>query len=134
MKTIYVTHCSREKDAELEKSGALATPDKLYTSPEFQRFIRSCDKNGYEWAVFSDNYGVIFPQQSIGWYNKPPSEVTEKEFAGLLESFIDRLRGYDEIWFYLRQEESHPLFERVLRLSRAAGLQIREFTEENITN
>ena len=134
MKKIYLTHCSREKDASLEKSGAIATPDRLYTSPSLQRFIRYCKENGLDWAIFSDKYGVVFPQETIAWYSKPPSEVTEEEFAGLLESLITRLSGYDEIWFLQREGETHPLFQRIVELGRNAGLPINEFTEENITD
>ncbi len=65
MKKIYLTHCSREKDAKLEKSGGTATPDRLYTSPSLQRFIRYCKENGLDWAIFSDKYGVVFPPEAI---------------------------------------------------------------------
>ena len=133
MKQLYITHCSREKDTALEKSGERATPDRLYTSPVLKRFIRHCQSQGLAWAIFSDKYGVVFPQETIPWYSKPPSEVTEEEFAALLENFTTRLAGYDEIWFYQRAGETHPLFQRVMELGRQAGLPIKELFEENIT-
>jgi hypothetical protein len=134
MRILYITHCSRDKDPELKTSGAVATPDRMYTLPSLQRFIRYCKAQGFAWAIFSDYYGVVFPHETIAWYNKPPSEVTEEEFTGLLESFITRLAGYDEIWFYQRAEDTHPLFQRIVELGRGAGLPIKEFPVENITD
>ncbi len=134
MKRIYLTHCSREKDAELEKSGEETTPDRLYTSESLQRFIRFCEKKGFEWAIFSDQYGVVFPDELISWYSKPPAEVTAEEFEQLLQSFTARLAGYDEIFFLHRKGETHPLFKRIVELSRNAGLPVVEFSEENITD
>jgi hypothetical protein len=132
MKKIYITHCSRDKDDELERSGAAVTPDRLYTSPTLLNFISYCKTNGLDWAIFSDHYGVVFPQETITWYSKPPSEVTEEEFTGLLQSFVTRLAGYEEIHFLHRQGETHPLFQRVVELGKEAGLNIVEFPEENI--
>ncbi len=134
MKRIYLTHCSREKDAELEKSGEETTPDRLYTSESLQRFIRFCEKMEFEWAIFSDQYGVVFPDELISWYSKPPAEVTAEEFEQLLQSFTARLAGYDEIFFLHRKGETHPLFKRIVELSRNAGLPVVEFSEENITD
>ena len=134
MRKLYITHCSRDKDPELKASGAVATPDRMYTLPSLQRFIRYCRANGLDWAIFSDKYGVVFPDETIPWYSKPPSDVTEEEFAGLLDNFITRLAAYDEIWFYQRAEDTHPLFQRIVALGRGAGLPIKEFPEENIAN
>lgn len=134
MKRIYLTHCSREKDAELEKSREKTTPDRLYTSESLLRFIQYCRNRGLAWAIFSDKYGVVFPDEQIAWYSKPPAEVTEEEFETLLQSFNTRLAGYDEIFFLHRQGETHPLFERVVELSRNAGLPVFELLEENITD
>lgn len=132
MRTLYITHCSRDKDAELKASGAAATPDRMYTLPSLQRFVRFCNARGFAWAIFSDKYGVIFPHETIHWYSKPPAEVTEGEFSELLKNFTDRLAGYDEIWFYQRAEDTHPLFLRIAELGRQAGLPVKEFLEENI--
>jgi hypothetical protein len=134
MKTLYLTHCSRDKDPELKFSGTAATPDRMYTSPSLQRFVRYCKAQGFAWAVFSDNYGVVFPQESIAWYNKPPAEVTDDEFAVLLKNFSDRLADFFEIWCYQRAEETHPLFLRIAELGRQSGLPIKEFPVENITD
>jgi hypothetical protein len=132
MKSICLTHCSREKALELERTGTAVTPDELYTSESLLRFIRFCKNNGLEWAIFSDRYGVVFPNEKISWYNKPPSEVTQEEFEELLKNFTTRLASYDEIHFYQRKGETHPLFERIVAQGRLSGLTISEFLEENI--
>lgn len=134
MKSIYVTHCSRDKDPRIEKSGEKVSPERLYTSEGLQRFIRFCKMNRYDWAVFSDHYGVVFPEEKIAWYSKPPDQVSDIEFVALLESFINRLAAYRQIFFYHREGETHPLFRRIVTLAKEKGLNILELTEETITN
>lgn len=128
MKRIYVTHCSREKDSTLEQSGEKVTPDRLYTSPGLQRFIRHCNERGYDWAILSDHYGVVFKDESIAWYNKPPDSVTEEEFKELLRSFVTRLKPYDEIYFHHRASETHPVFSRIVNQAKEQGLPVVEYS------
>lgn len=134
MSTIYVTHCSRDKDPALRSSGEDAVPERLYTSEGLQRFIRYCKTNQHSWAIFSDFYGVVFSEEKIKWYSKSPAEVSEAEFAVLLENFIDRLSAFDTIYFHHRQAETHPLFRRVVALGREKGLNILELSEETVNN
>ena len=93
MKRIYITHCSREKDRTLEASGEDATQEKLYTSPALQTFFLFCKAHGHNWAILSDRYGVVFADEPIRWYSKPPDTVTDEDFLELLRSFTTRLAG-----------------------------------------
>lgn len=129
MKTIYVTHCSRDKNTDCETSGAEVTPDILYTSPGLQKFITWCRNNKNDWAIFSDKYGVIFSDERIHWYNKPPDSVTSEEFDQLLASFTSRLAAFDQVVFYHRPGETHPLFKRIQQLGRDRGMSIIDFNE-----
>lgn len=128
MTRIYITHCSAAKDASLEGSGEKVTPDKLYTAAPLQRFVRTCQEMGADWAIFSDKYGVIFPREKIPWYEKHPSKVTDAEYLKLLAGFIQRLGGYDEIWFYHNPGRFHPLYKRLVTEIQAAGKNIHLFT------
>ena len=132
MKSIYVTHCSRDKDPRIEKSGEKVSPERLYTSEGLQRFIRFCKMNRYDWAVFSDHYGVVFPEEKINWYSKPPDTVTEVEFSELLRSFTTRLAEFDEIWFQHRPGENHPVFKRIIEKALEQGMKVHEFTVEDM--
>jgi len=132
MKQIYITHCSREKDPTLEASGETATPEKLYTSAALRTFIRFCKARGYAWAILSDKYGVVFPEEKINWYSKPPDTVTEVEFSALLRSFTTRLEGFDEILFQHRPGETHPVFKRIIQEALEQGMKVKEFTVEDM--
>lgn len=127
MKTIYVTHCSRDKNPDFERSGESVTPDLLYTSPGLQSFIKYCRENSRDWAIFSDRYGVVFSSERIAWYSKPPDTVTPQEFELLMKSFTERLSEFDKIIFYHRPSETHPLFQRIVQLGRESGMYILEF-------
>lgn len=132
MKTLYITHCSRDKQDGMKETGQAVTPDRLYTSPSLIKFVDFCKRTRLDWAIFSDKYGVVFPEEKIQWYSKPPDTVTKMEFEQLLENFTTRLAGFDEIYFYQRAGETHPVFQQIERLGRERGLNIREFLEEKI--
>lgn len=132
MKRIFITHCSREKDPALEASGEAVTPEKLYTSPALQAFIRFCKTRGYEWAILSDRYGVVFADEPIYWYSKPPDTVTDEEFLELLRSFTTRLAGFDEILFQHRPGETHPVFKHVVEKAVELGMNVQEFPVEDM--
>jgi hypothetical protein len=127
MRRIYLTHCCAKKDNSLRGGGKKVTPDKLYTSERIQRFMNECKKKGAEWAIFSDKYGVVFPNQEIEWYDKHPSKVTDEEFEALLKDFDQKLAAYDEIWFYYNPGRFHHLYERLLNGSKLKD-HIRKFT------
>ncbi|MHA1237983.1 MAG: hypothetical protein ACTSSJ_01835 [Candidatus Odinarchaeia archaeon] len=100
MKRIYISHCSAKKNDALRSTGEKVTPDKLYTAKPLQRFIQRCKEKKVNWAIFSDKYGVVFHWEKIKWYDKHPSKVTDEEFQSLVDNFVNRLSGHDEIRFY----------------------------------
>lgn len=114
MMRIYVTHCSAKKDDSLKHTGKQVTPDKLYTATPTQRFIDRCKRMGVEWAIFSDLYGIWFPDEKHRWYNKHPDTVSEEEFNYLVRNFEEKLGNYDEIYFYHNPGRFHPLYRRLL--------------------
>lgn len=90
---IYITYCSESKSSSREK----LSPFDIYTSPRIRGFMRQCRKQGVRWAVFSDEHGILMPNEKIHAYDKPPRSVTKSEFHELLKNFDDSLRQYDEI-------------------------------------
>ena len=112
---IYITHCSAKKDDSLKHTGKKVTQDKLYTATPTQRFMNKCKEEQVKWAIFSDLYGVWFPNVDHEWYEKDPDTVTEQEFENLVNDFDQKLREYDEIWFYYNPGRFHPLYDRLLQ-------------------
>jgi len=127
LKKIYITHCSAKKNETLRETDKKVTPDQLYTSKRIQRFINRCKEKGVEWAIFSDKYGVVFPSDKIEWYEKHPNKVKEEEFQFLLKNFIEKLKDYDEIWFYYHPARFHSLYKRLIEEGINAGLNIKLF-------
>ncbi len=111
---IFITHCSATKDANFEESEELVSPEKLYAAKYIQRFMKKCKQEKVNWAVFSDLYGVWFPDIKHAWYEKNPNSVTEYEFKKLLINFTKELQSYDEIWFYHNPGRFHPLYIRLI--------------------
>ncbi|MHA1723809.1 MAG: hypothetical protein ACTSXH_03075 [Promethearchaeota archaeon] len=112
---IYITHCSAKKNEKLKNTNLEVTPDILYLATPIQRFIRKCKEKGVNWAIFSDLYGVWFPEEKYCYYDKHPNKVTEKEYNYLLENFTKKLQQYDEIWFYYNPGRFHSLYKRLLQ-------------------
>lgn len=114
---IYVTYCSRQKDDSLKDTGIEVTPDVLYTSKSrLVPFMDTCKGLRVRWAIFSDLYGVWFPEVKHVWYEKSPDSVTEQEFRTLLENFNTSLKDFGEIHFYRpSQIYFHGLYRRLLR-------------------
>jgi hypothetical protein len=112
---IYVTHCSSKKDDSLRDSGRKATPDKLYTATPTKRFMFRCKERGVRWAIFSDLYGIWFPDVPREWYEKNPNSVTGDELKMLIENFDLQLKGYSEIWFYYNPGRFHSLYKTLLK-------------------
>jgi hypothetical protein len=100
MMRIYVTHCSAAKDDSLKGKGKVP-PIALYTSPRIRAFSDRCIARKVSWAIFSDEYGLWFPDEMHEWYEKGPYDVTEEEFQTLLSDFDERLDSFDEIVFYI---------------------------------
>jgi hypothetical protein len=88
---IYMTHCSAKKKDSLKDTSEKVFPDELYTAEPTQRFMNRCKEMSVKWAIFSDLYGVWFPDVKHEWYEKSPGKITEDEFAHLLTDFEDKL-------------------------------------------
>ena len=118
---IYITHCSAKKDASLKDTGKKVTPDRLYTATPLQRFMNKCKEKKVRWAIFSDEYGIWFPYEKHEWYEKDPNTVSEQEFNRLVRNFEEKLRKYDEIYFYHNPGRFHPLYRRLLKEVKVKG-------------
>jgi hypothetical protein len=118
---IYVTYCSTKKDDSLRGTQRRVTPDRLYKSLRIQRFMKTCGEKKVNWAIFSDLYGIWFPDVRHEWYEKDPSRVTEEEFKELVMDFDQKLEKYEEIWFYYSPTWFHSLYRRLLDESKLAG-------------
>lgn len=127
---IYITHCSAKKSQSLKGTSTKVTPDQLYTVAPIQRFMKKCRSRRVRWAIFSDKYGIWFPNEKHEWYEKDPDTVTEHEFKNLVKSFEERLAGYDEIWFYHNPGRFHPLYARLLKDVKVKA-KIALFTHKN---
>lgn len=124
---IYITHCSAKKDDSLKHTGRKVTPDRLYTAKPTQRFMNKCKERQVEWAIFSDLYGVWFPNIEHEWYEKDPDTVTEQEFSELVNDFDQKLLKFDEIWFYHNPGRFHPLYKRLLQKTKLKN-KVKLFT------
>lgn len=118
---IYLTHCSKDKSPQAKASGDKLPPDQLYTDNGLQEFIIACKSTGANWAILSDQFGVFSPDETHEYYEKPPASVSPGEETIIIEQFNLRLETYDEIWFYVRPETFHPLYERILIRSTLSG-------------
>jgi len=114
---IYLTHCTGIKRDDLKNTGEQVHPEELYLSVPFQRFVRTCQENNVTWAVFSDLYGIWFPQQTRPWYDKHPDTVTSDELNKLIRNFDTDLKDFSEIWFYNNPSWFHKLYQMVLTKS-----------------
>src|SRR5689334_11005000 len=97
---VYVTHCCAKKNDEYRNIAKAITPQELYVAAPTQRFMRRCVEMGVRWAIFSDKYGVWFPEVLHEWYEKDPRTVTPEEFQDLKQKFDDSLRDFTKISFY----------------------------------
>lgn len=124
---IYITHCSAKKKDSLEGTGKSVSPDSLYTSTPIQRFIKRCKREEVRWAIFSDLYGVWFPDKKRPWYEKSPDSVTQEELEHLVSDFDKKLFKYKNIFFYHNPGRFHPLYKKVIRKSHLKA-RIQMFT------
>ena len=86
-------------------------------SKVIQRFIKRCQEQKVEWAIFSDLYGVWFSGERHEWYEKDPSKVSDEEFQRLVTNFDQRLKDYDVIYFYNNPGRFHSLYKRLIKKS-----------------
>ena len=127
---IYITHCSAKKNDSFRNTAEKVPPDRLYLATPTQRFMKECKERGVRWAIFSDKYGVWFPEEKHEWYEKDPDTVSEQEFKNLVRNFEEKLANYDQLWFYYNPGRFHPLYERLLKEVKVKG-KITLFTHKN---
>lgn len=95
--------------------------------------MNKCKEKGVKWAIFSDKYGVWFPEEKHAWYEKDPDTVSDQEFKQLTRNFEERLADFDEIWFYHNPGRFHPLYERLLNEVKVKGRIILFTHKDQIT-
>ncbi len=125
---IYLTHCSKEKDSSLKRTRIAATPNKLYTNPDIQRFMAKCQQKSVSWGILSDLYGVYLPHEHHVWYEKPPDTVTPQEAERIIQDFNHKLCSYDEIFFFIRPESFHSFYDWVLKQTKLTD-RVRTFQD-----
>lgn len=126
MASLYLTHCTYKKDERLQRTPKKISPDRLYTGVKITRFINRCKHVEVNWAVFSDKYGVWFPHEKYGYYEKHPNDVTDDEFKELLQESRDKLQKYDAIYFYGNHKSHyfHSLYKRFIEGLRKEGVNV----------
>ena len=124
---IYISHCSAKKEESLKFSKEEVYPFKLYTATPLKRFMEKCQQKQVNWAIFSDLYGVWFPNEKHYWYEKSPNKVSKEEFKYLLNNFNKRLSEYEEIWFYYNPGRFHQLYKKIISQTKLKD-RIKKFT------
>jgi hypothetical protein len=127
---IYITHCCAKKNDSLKYTGTEVFPEQLYIATPTKRFIRRCKDKQVKWAIFSDLYGVWFPDVRHQWYEKNPDKVTEEEFNHLLWDFEEKLTGYEEIWFYHNPGRFHKLYKRLVVTTKLTNIHMFSHIDE----
>lgn len=127
---LYLTYCSGQKDESLISSGERVSPGRLYTSPRIQQFIKVCTNQKVYWAIFSDKYGIWFPNEVHEWYDKHPDEVTNAEFVRLVLQSVNKLRKYD-VFFYANENDPkfHSLYNQLIDELRTRCIPVTIFDD-----
>lgn len=114
-KNIYITYCSKQKSVYKTDGSKLLLPSELYISSRVQSFIHYCEKYKYEWAIFSDYYGIVFKNDKVEWYDKSPELVTSKEYNDLLKDSLYKLKKYNKVFFFYDVKTFHPVYKRLVK-------------------
>jgi hypothetical protein len=119
---IFFTFCSAQKDDSLRDSGQAVHPDVLYRSRRVKSFVARCREMEVRWAIFSDKYGVWFPETKHEWYEMSPDQALP-HFARLLADFDEKMKQFDVIYFCpgVGGPRLHRLYRRLVRESRWNG-------------
>jgi hypothetical protein len=127
-KTFYFTHCCAKKDESLKGLGKKVSPMQLYRATPTQRFMKRCIETDVDWAIFSDKYGFVFPQDRIQWYEKHPKTVIATEKKRLFDEAYLVLEKYDTAFFYYNPGRIHPLYQDLVEEMRKRNVNIRQIT------
>lgn len=111
-KKLYFTYCSKSK--KIYNIDKMVLPKELYISDRIQRFIEYCEEKNYEWAIFSDDYGLVLKDDKIKWYDKSPNSVSDDEYKKLLKDTLSKMDGYDDVIFYYDENTFHPLYQKLI--------------------
>ena len=116
---VFFTHCSAQKNDSLRDSGRAVAPDELYTSQRVQAFMDRCKAKKVRWAIFSDKYGMWFPEVRHPWYEFSPDEALP-QFPDLLADFDEKMKGVELIYFCpgVGGPRLHGLYRGLVRQSR----------------
>lgn len=125
---LFITYCSKSKDESLIGTEKRVRPEQLYTSNRIQNFIQECKEAGAYWAIFSDQYGVWFPNEEHEWYEKSPNDVTDSEFAQLVSSSAKRLNKYDVYFFNPEDGELDALYQDLVKELKKRCVNITYFS------
>ena len=128
MRVLYFTHCCAKKDKSLKDTEKRVSPMELYKATTTQRFMRKCTKAGVEWAIFSDKYAFVFPDDRIAWYEKHPSTLTYTDKKKLFNDAFETLKAYNIAYFYYNPGRLHPFYRELVDEMRRRGRKIREIT------
>lgn len=127
---LYFTHCSGKKDDRLKGTNKKVSPQELYKSGRIQGFMKRCEEEGVDWAIFSDKYAFVFPSDRIGWYEKHPDNVSEKEKKQLFEKAFNTLSNYDYAYFCPSTGRVHHLYRELVNEMKMHGINIQEITSK----
>jgi hypothetical protein len=127
---LYFTHCCKKRDDTLKGTGKKVSPQALYKSSKTQGFMKRCEEEGVEWAIFSDKYGFVFPSGRIEWYDKHSKDVSEQEKKQLFEKALNTLRNYRCSYFYYNPGRVHPLYLELVSEMKMRGINIQEITSK----
>ena len=101
---------------------------ELYLSTPTQRFMRRCTDAGVEWAIFSDKFAFVFPNNRIPWYDKHPSTLTYTEKRELFDDAFKVLKDYDLAYFYYNPRRLHPFYQELVDEMGRRGRNIEKIT------
>jgi len=121
-----MTHCTYKKNSSLKRTTRKVPPEKLYTGKRIHWFIDRCEAKKVKWAIFSDLYGVWFPEEKHPYYEKHPNKVTDEEFSRLVNESARKLRRFDKVYFYGNHKSHyfHGLYKRLIRELIRRGINV----------
>ena len=125
---LFFTHCCAKKDARLKSSDKRVSPLHLYQAAPTQRFMKRCIGLGVDWAIFSDKYGFVFPNDQIQWYEKHPNSVTQSEKRKLFDDALVAMHHYDLAYLYYNPGRIHPFYRELVSEMQNRGRKVRELT------